>query len=255
MQIQLALQLYTVRTPLAENFARTCKQIAEIGYRYVELAGLHGHSVQAATQMLADAGLSAIAAHESFESLDTDLPGVIERARVFGYQYITLPWLEEHQRTAEGFLAAAKLLEHCESHPDAQGLTFGYHHHAFEFDKLEDDPHGRRGFDIILAQPSPSCEIDTYWITAGGDDPIVWLDRLTGRVPVIHLKDMAPAAQGETLGKIIELGRGTLDFSGILTAARAAGTQYACVEQDEDWIDGDPLKSIKISYDYIAGLM
>jgi len=85
-------------------------------------------------------------------------------------------------------------------------------------------------------------EIDTYWVQFGGGDPVDYINRLKGRVPVLHLKDMAPGEER----RFAEIGEGILDWPAILAASEAAGTEWLCVEQDNCY-DRDPLDSAKIS--------
>ena len=86
--------------------------------------------------------------------------------------------------------------------------------------------------------------LDTFWVQAGGGDPAYWLERLSGRVPVIHLKDYAYGK------KMAVLGEGNINFDRVFEKAEAAGTKYMLVEQD-DCNGEDPFDCLKRSYDYL----
>ena len=86
--------------------------------------------------------------------------------------------------------------------------------------------------------------LDTYWVQAGGGNPAEWIEKLSGRVPCIHLKDYLFDA------KMAPIGVGNINFDRVFAAAAAAGTEYMLVEQD-DCYDVDPFECLKISYDYL----
>ena len=91
--------------------------------------------------------------------------------------------------------------------------------------------------------------LDTYWVQYSGHDPIKELERLSGRVDCIHLKDMELLPAGKK--RFAPVGHGVMDFDAILAAAEKAGTKYAFVEQD-DCFGEDPFDCLKKSYDFLA---
>jgi len=137
------------------------------------------------------------------------------------------------------------------------GLTFGYHNHAFEFGKL---PDGTRPIDVMIESIDPALvrfEIDVFWVSVSGNDPVELLRKFGKRVALVHLKDKAkttPVQTDENVPKdsFAEVGSGSLDFPAILKAAQAAGVQHYFVEQDQT--PGDPIASLKKSYEYLSHL-
>ena len=131
----------------------------------------------------------------------------------------------------------------------AHGLTFSYHNHADEFIKMPDGrtimDHYIEGFDPALVDFMP----DTFWLHKGGCDVRHMLQRLKGRVHMLHLKDMKYTKTGQTFA---EVGKGNLYFEGIIPLALEQGITRFVVEQDE--CDGDPMESLKQSFDYIKSL-
>jgi len=109
-------------------------------------------------------------------------------------------------------------------------------------------------FDPALVQ----FELDVYWVGITGADPVALIKQLGKQVPLLHLKDKDKTAPTETdEGKVArssfkEVGAGGLDFPAILKAAAAAGTKHLFVEQDQT--PGDPIASLKQSYDYLHKL-
>ena len=86
--------------------------------------------------------------------------------------------------------------------------------------------------------------LDTYWIQAGGGDPAQWVERLSGRIPCIHLKDFAYGR------KMAVLGEGNINFDRVFQKAADGGTEYMLVEQD-DCNGEDPFDCLKRSYEYL----
>ncbi|MCD4699463.1 MAG: sugar phosphate isomerase/epimerase, partial [Phycisphaerae bacterium] len=90
------------------------------------------------------------------------------------------------------------------------------------------------------------AEIDTYWVQAGGGDPAEWIRKYAGRLPVLHVKDMIISA--DVKQRFAEIGEGNLNWHAILTAAKDAGVEWYCVEED-DCYERDPFDALKISLD------
>ena len=131
-----------------------------------------------------------------------------------------------------------------------RGITLSYHNHAFEFQRVG----GKPVLQVIAEETDPrwlAMEIDTYWVQAGGGDPVDWCRRSSGRMPCLHLKDYGIDAAGKPVFE--EIGQGNLDWKGILREADKAGVRWYIVEQDSDWENGDPFLSLQMSYTFLAG--
>src|SRR5690606_8241341 len=124
-----------------------------------------------------------------------------------GYNYVVCPWIAETYRDdAEKYQDLAIRFNEIGHLLEDHDLKFGYHNHSFEFDKLD---HGHRGMDILFEQTGSRMvfsELDVYWVKHGGDDPLEWMDRLKGRVPLLHIKDMADTPERG----FAEVGTGTI---------------------------------------------
>lgn len=118
-----------------------------------------------------------------------------------------------------------------------------YHNHSTKFIKHN----GKVVLQHIADNFAPEklgFTLDTYWVQVGGGDPAQWIEKLTGRVPCIHLKDYAYDR------KMAVLGEGNINFDRVFQMAEKAGTKYLLVEQDE--CNGeDPFACVKRSYDYL----
>ena len=261
----LGAQLYTLRFVLPDNPAQTLKELAAIGYTQVEVLQ-NDYPDQA--QMIRDAGLKAVSMHLVAGVVtgvmgDADPPQktvaeAAEYAKGEGLSYLVMPYLPQEERgaTLDRYKElAAKLNEAGEVAKDA-GLGFAYHNHAFEFEPMGDST----PLDTILAETDPELvqlELDVFWVSVAGLDPVTLLEKYAGRAPLTHLKDKAPDVPQqykEGLGKeaFREVGAGSLDFAAILEACEGAGVKHYFVEQDQT--AGDPLASLRQSYAHLRGL-
>lgn len=243
---QIALQLYTLRRLAADDLPGTLAAVSAAGYRSVEVAGLPETSPVELARLLDDAGLSAIAAHQSIEELRRDWEAVADRLAIIGCPRIVVPWLpEEDRRTADGARGFAAELADFAARVGDRGIRLAYHNHSFEFAPLEDTT----VWDVLRAElpPEVELEIDVYWAAVGGRDPVAEIDANADRVRLLHMKDRAPGTEPHDL----PAGEGNLDFPAIVDAGRAAGVDWYIVEQDEP---ADPLDDIVQARVYLETL-
>jgi sugar phosphate isomerase/epimerase len=139
----------------------------------------------------------------------------------------------------------------------AAGLELCYHHHSFEYEPLE----GQVPMDVLVERFDPKLvgfEVDVFWLSIAGRDPVKTIDTLGRRVRLLHLKDKAKGTANEFQERNVkpqafaEVGSGSIDFPGVIAAGKRAGVAHAFVEQDHT--SGDPLESLKKSHAYLASL-
>ncbi len=243
-----ALQLFTLREAVDRDYIGTLQQIAALGYRAVEVVHLGGMTPAAFREQLDALGLSAVAMHVPYQQLKDDIQQVIETAKGIGAAYVVCPWLVPEMRTsADSYREVARTLNAAGQACKDAGLQVCYHHHDFEFEQHD----GKTGFDILIEDTDPTrvqFEIDVYWAAFAGIDPVGLLHSLSGRVPLVHLKDMA-ADESRTFA---EVGHGQLDIPGILAACDEIGVEWRIVEQDRS--SRDPMESVQMSIEYLREL-
>ena len=245
-----ALQLYTVRDLTAKDFAGTVKKVADVGYKFVELAG-YGNlgNAKDARKALDDAGLKACSGHYAIDLLEKNVEQVIADADALGIDTVVCPFLPEGRRKdAKGYEATAKVLQEAGSQLHGHGLILCYHNHDFEFQKFG----GKTGLDIIFEntpQHLVAAEIDVYWVQFAGADPVELIGRLGDRVRLLHLKDMAAGPEK----RFAPVGTGVMKFDAILAAAKQHGVRWGIVEQDKTY-DAAPLDAIKSSFQNLKKL-
>mgnify|MGYP003982123027 CR=1 FL=1 len=242
---RIGLQLYTLRTPLAADFAGTLARVAAIGYKEVEFAGYYDHTPRAVADLLKENGLRAPAAHMPLDMVRDKLDQALEIAAAVGHRYLIVPWLAPDQRQSLAqYEALANLLNRAGEQCRSAGVQLGYHNHDFEFQAIDN----KLPYDLLLEATDPSLvsmELDLYWITKAGHDPVDYFSRHPGRFSLCHVKDMAAD------GSMVDVGSGDIDFSRLLASARAAGMKHYFVEHDQP---RDPLASVQSSYQALAKL-
>jgi sugar phosphate isomerase/epimerase len=245
-QPRLGFNSYTLKQLLEspEQIRNTFKAIGGIGYTAVEL-DLQALLIQMdrteLRELLRDSNVFPFSAHVEFEQLEYNLEGTLDDCKYLGLDYVVVPNLprERFCESAEGYRRGTQMLKSFAQNVAKHGMKFAYHNHGREFEKFD----GKVAMDLIFGGDSELlAEIDIYWVQFGGADPMDWISKFSGRVPLVHLKDM-----GVTKGKQIstEIGEGNLNWKGILGACRRAGVEWYIVEQED--FAGDPLDSIRMS--------
>ncbi|KPK05714.1 MAG: hypothetical protein AMS20_05850 [Gemmatimonas sp. SG8_28] len=242
---RIGVQLYTVRSQMADSVEQTLERVAQVGYDEVEFAGYFGRSPQQIRALLDGAGLSAPSAHMSLEALENDWDGSVDLAGTIGHQYLVVASIApENRTTLDDYRRMGDRFNAVGERAQTAGLTFAYHNHAFEFEPLE----GQVPWDVLLQATDPALvkiELDLYWITVGGGDATAMLQAHAGRFHLVHVKDMAADRS------MAAVGAGTLDFAAMFALREQAGIQHYFVEHDNP---DDPFASIAASHDYLRSL-
>lgn len=262
----VAAQLYTIRqhTQTRADFARSMSKIREIGYRAVQVSAIGEISDADVKRIVADNGLCICNTHISFDRLQNDLDAVIAQHQLWDCRHIAIGSMPmAFRESADGYKRFAALGSQIGERLAEADMTFSYHNHSFEFVKFD----GRAGLEILFDESDPrylQAELDTYWVQHGGGDPAAWIERLAGRMPVVHLKDMLmlPPPSTSSLNELggdlrpqqamAEVGEGNLNFPSILAACRRAGVEWYAVEQDI--CQRDPFESLAISFQNLAAM-
>jgi sugar phosphate isomerase/epimerase len=246
----IAAQLYTVRefTKTPADIASTMKKVKAIGYDVVQTSGLGPIEAEELRKIVDGEGLTICATHVGYESLRDDVETQIDYHKTIGCDNVAIGGLPGDYRSTEGFARFAKEGTEIGRKLADAGLTFSYHNHSHEFEKFD----GRLAMDIIYEDSDPrylKAELDTYWVQHGGGDSVAWIDKLSDRIVLLHLKDMAIRERKQVFA---EIGEGNLNWDAILKAAKAAGTQWYIVEQDT--CQRDPFESLKISLENLKAM-
>ena len=246
---QVALQLYTLRdfTKTASDFAVTLRKIKAIGYETVQISGVGPIPDVELAAICRGEGVRICATHESGKVIVEEPQKIIDRLGCLGAVYTAYPHPHVSLTTVEEVLALASALDKAGKALRKAGLVLTYHNHALELRKFD----RKTMLDLFFENTNKQnvhASIDTYWIQAGGGDPVEWCRKLKRRLPLIHMKDFGVSRDNRT-ATMMEIGNGNLNWPAIIQAAEKSGCEWFVVEQDI--CPGDPFTSIKISYDYI----
>lgn len=235
-------QLYTLRhvTTTVEGFTDAMARLAQMGYDGVQLSAVgcmngDAPSLDAvgARRILDEHGLRASATHRPWDRLRDHTDAEIEFHHALGCPYTAIGgvWPAPGETQAEAMARWTREVPPVLDRLSAAGIQLGYHNHHHEFQRepgASDTLYDRLVRD---ADPRLQLEIDTFWVQWAGCSVERLLERLTGRVPVIHVKDLEVI--GHDPGVMAPVGEGNLDWDHILPAALRAGTTAFIVEQDE----------------------
>ncbi len=258
MTLPIALQLYTVRDVMAKNFADTLKAVADIGYKNVEFAGLYDHDPAQVRKMCDDLGLTVCSSHVAIERFTGDgaFDQLERELKTLGTTLAVCPGIFRKDRSVAAWTTAVEELKNAEAQCRQAGLSLSYHNHAFEFDAIADHPEKACPFDLIFdGIPQMSSELDIAWVTVGGQDVLATMQRLSGRVPLLHVKDAHKELNSDGGPTFTEISTGNVPIKAALDIAESVGVKYLIVEQDSDWVDGDPMASVKTSFENLTKLL
>jgi sugar phosphate isomerase/epimerase len=258
----IGLQLYTVRDAMAADPAAALAKVASIGYTAVEGATytgsekFYGMDPAAFLSLLKANGLKMPSSHyrlgEELEkgqpvqgTLLHDWDRAVADAHAAGVEYMVCAFLSQPERgNLDHFKQLADIFNKAAEKCRAAGIQFCYHNHDFEFQPQN----GTFPYDILLGNTDPELvkmEMDLYWVTKAGQDPVSLFGKYPGRFALWHLKDMDNTAEK----KFTEVGNGVIDFKNIFAHASQAGMKRFFVEQD--YCPGNPFDSITQSIAYI----
>lgn len=245
---RLGVQLYTVRDQAEKDLPGTLAAIKKIGYDEVETYwNVYTHPAKELKKMINDAGLEVHSGHFDYEGLESKL----DYASELGLTYVICPMLPKNMWTSlDGFRRAADQFNLWGADIRQRGMKFGFHNHNYEFKAFN----GKTGFDTLMGDTEPKLvclEMDCYWITQAGEDPVAMMNKLGDRVKALHLKDRKPgAATSQTLDEtayhFAPVGTGTINWKDVLATAEKHGITELFVEQD--YGDLAPLEELRISY-------
>lgn len=270
--LPVAIQLYSVRNDLSENFEAALRKVKEIGYDGVEFAGLYNTDPAKIRDLCKELDLVPISAHVSIFDMMGDTEALMSAYETIGVKYMAIPSMPEDRRVgAERWEETVKEIHRISEIAKKHGITLLYHNHDFEFKKID----GENALDILyktIPADVLQTEIDTCWANVGGENPADFVRKYTGRAPVVHLKDFVMAGKkptnmyeligvktvGDTAAEedfaFRPIGYGVQDMPSILEASIDAGAEWVVVEQDRPSLDKTPMECAQMSREFLKKL-
>jgi sugar phosphate isomerase/epimerase len=244
----LGLQLYTIRDAMEKDPVLALTEVSKIGYKYIELANYSGGKFYGFTpadfkKVAADTGLEILSSHTQVEAKGITLENAKKMAEdhaVLGVKYCVQPWINAEDRNIESYKKMVADWNKVGAIMKENGIKFGYHNHNFEFNTINGIvPY----FDIFLKEMDKdliTMEIDLFWVTKAGHNPVDIFNKYPGRFELFHLKDGYTAETPFFEPKSVDMapvGTGLVNFKEILAAKEIAGMKYMIVEQDCSFTD------------------
>ncbi len=263
----IGLQLYTVRDAMASDPTGTLARVAQIGFNSLEGATytgtekFYGMSPAAFGSLLKKNGQVMRSCHYRLgedsagapQLIDGEFKGTVlhgwdkavEDGHALGLKYMVCAWLSPNERLSlDHYKSLAQQFNIAGEKCKKAGIQFCYHNHDFEFDAQN----GKYPYDVLLENTDADLvkmEMDLYWVSKAGHDPVQLFEAHPGRFPLWHLKDM----DNTPAHAFTEVGNGTIDFKRIFANADKSGMKYFFVEEDK--CPGSPFDSITKSITYI----
>jgi sugar phosphate isomerase/epimerase len=240
MAAPIALQLYTLRETMADDFEGVVRKVAEIGYAGVEPAGFPGTTAEAGAKLFRELGLEVTSAHLPLPVGDTKQEA-LETAQALGVKRMVSGKGRDDYSGLDKIKATVDLFNEASETAVANGMTFGIHNHWWEYLEVE----GQLAYQVMLEHLNPEVffQIDAYWVQTAGPDPAAVLQELGERVPLIHIKD-GPCVREEPMQA---LGEGITDFHQVVAAGEYA--EWWIVELDR--CATDMMEAVVKSYKFM----
>ncbi len=253
----VGLQLYTIRDAMDADVPGSLKKVSELGYRFVELASysdgkFYGYSPKEFRKMVEDLGMKVNSSHTQVEAAGITLDNakiMADAHAELGVEYCVQPWVEETDRNVESYKRMIGDWNEVGRIMKNVGIQFGYHNHNFEFADLDGIvPY----YDLFMPEMDPeliTMELDLFWASKAGQDPVEMFNKYPGRFQLIHLKDMSTREApfyDVIKDDICAVGEGVIDFKRILEYKEVAGMKYMFVEDDNQG-NGKPFEALETS--------
>lgn len=283
---KLGIQLFSVPKLLSEDFMGGIKMLQGLGYKELELygpfpfsaekaqkgweaagkmlgfsgSGYFGRTAKEVKKILDDHGLSTPGTHTDLDTLEQNMGALGEAAHILGHKYVTLPAIpDDRRKTLDDYKRIAEAFNKIGENAKKNGVRFGYHNHGYGIKPVN----GQMPLQLILDNTDPNLvffEMDIFWTTCGGVDPIELLTKYPKRYKMLHLKDMKEkkqfAGDGGGMGDWMQMfplmasaGDGVLDLQGIVKKSKEIGVEHFFVEQD---MVANPQVALKRSADYLT---
>lgn len=243
MTAPLALQLYTLREQLAQDFAGTVETVARIGYAGVETAGFPGTTLTEAKRLFQSLELEVASAHVPLP-VDDDRETVLKTVEALECTNIVCAHMPPTAfLDKDSVREVAEMLNAAGEFAARHDLRFFYHNHWWEFTDIDGEP----AYDLLLdyLTDDVQLEVDVYWAQTAGVDPTALVRRLSARASLLHIKD-GPCTQKDPM---VAVGDGAVDIPAVVQAG-SDNTDWLIVELDRH--DGDMIEAIARSYNYMT---
>ena len=252
---RLGLQLYSLRESIPGDPKGVLQKVAGFGYKELETYGyrdgkIFGMDFTEFCNYVKGLGMKVTSGHYGLDQIKGDTwKKAVEDAKKNGQPYMVVPYIMPNQRqTLDDYKRIIADLNAAGEVCNSNGVRFGYHNHAFEFETLE----GQVPYDLMLKDLDPKkcgMELDIYWIVFAGFDPVQYFEKYPGRFEQWHIKDMDKTDPKRNA----DVGSGSIDYKALLTKAKLSGCKHFYVEQES--YPGAPIDSVAACASYMKTIL
>jgi len=248
----IGLQLYSLRDLVKEEgIQKVLETASKMGYKNLETASydngkIYGLAPAEFKKMVNDLGMKCTSAHlgqaftkEKEAEVMSWWDQAIDAHNELGVKYMVQPWMPvTDQTTLDDLKMYCDYFNEIGKRCQQNGMKFGYHNHAHEFQKVENQA---VMLDYMIENTNPEYvffQMDVYWIVRGQHSPVDYFNKYPGRFTVLHIKDDKEIGDSGMVG-----------FDAIFRNAKVAGVKHIVAE-----IEGYSCpveESVKKSLDYL----
>jgi sugar phosphate isomerase/epimerase len=251
---KIGLQLYTLRDSIDKDPKGILDKVASFGYKELETYGyaegkIFGIDFSEFCQHAKKLGMDVVSGHYGLDKIKGDTwKKAVDDAKKNGQKFMVVPYIDQSQRKSiDDYKKICADLNAAGEVCNQNGIRFGYHNHAFEFETID----GQVPFDVMLKEldhKNVGMEMDIFWVVNAGQDPIKYFTQYPGRFEQWHVKDMDKNDKNRNA----DVGTGAIDYKPIFAKAKLSGMKHWYVEQET--YPGNPLDSAAASAKYLKSL-
>jgi sugar phosphate isomerase/epimerase len=251
----IGLQLYTLRDTIGKDPKGVLKKVAGFGYKKIETYAydkgqIFGMPFAEFGKYVKDLGMKVTSGHYPLAMAKSDgWEKAVADAKAIGQQYMVVPYIDAGERKSiDDYKNICASLNKAGEVCKKNGVRFGYHNHAFEFETVE----GQIPYDVMLKELDKNVvgmEMDIFWVVNAGQDPLKYFEKHPGRFEQWHVKDMDKSDKMRNA----DIGQGKIDWTTIFAKAKQSGLKHFYVEQET--YPGEPISSVRASIDYLKTIL
>lgn len=248
-KIECGVQLYTTRelSKTREDIVTLFENLRSYGVPIAQLSGINEPDVKFLRQVADDYGIRLLSTHSPMDRVVNDTDRLAEEHLILGADTIGIgSYSHEYSKGKQGIDKFCDLANTVTDKLKQYGLKFALHNHNMEFKKCGIIDRDVKLFKILENTTDLEFILDVYWIKVAGFDPCEVIDKMSGRITHLHLKDYGKNDKGKVCIK--DLGEGEFDFAKILKQSEVSGVKYAYIEHDDTL---DPLRTVENGMEYL----
>ncbi len=252
---RVAAQMFGFRDfiKVPEDMVKTIRKVKKTGYDYLQISGFGPIEAAELKKICDGEGVQPIGAHVGLPLFRENEKKVISDCKAWGIDYVAIPWLPRADyKTLADWKALFREFEGYARRFAKEGLVVQYHNHSFEFEKfgIKKGAGGKTILDMLYESTKAlQAELDFGWVARGGYNPVLWANKMKGRLDQVHLKDWGII---DDKPEFRAIGEGSIDWPAVIKACKAAGTKDFIIEQDSCNVTNDPFLSYSISRRNVA---